>query len=85
MPATAASAYRDGLSERSLRVSSRPSGRWATTSVKVPPRSTQNCQPFTSVSPMSRCSGPEPEVPFDDRSDHIGVRHLGVRPGAGIA
>ena len=58
MPATAASAYRDGLSERSLRVSSRPSGRWATTSVKVPPRSTQNCQPFTSVSPMSRCSGP---------------------------
>src|SRR6478752_9586 len=44
MPATAASRYCSGLSERSLCVTSVPSGRLPTTSVKVPPRSIQNCQ-----------------------------------------
>src|SRR5690625_1122831 len=43
MPATAASRYRAGFSESSLWVTRRPSGRRATMSVKVPPRSIQNC------------------------------------------
>jgi hypothetical protein len=44
-PATAASAYCSGFSESSLWVTSEPSGRRATMSVKVPPRSIQNSQP----------------------------------------
>jgi hypothetical protein len=43
MPATAASRYCSGLSESSLCVARVPSGRRPTTSVKVPPRSIQNC------------------------------------------
>src|SRR5262245_12047293 len=57
MPATAASRYCSGFSESSLWVTSEPSGRLATTSVKVPPRSIQNCQPddeFMILSPQSR-------------------------------
>src|SRR5438552_8273624 len=44
MPATAASRYCSGFSDSSLCVTSDPSGRLPTTSVKVPPRSIQNCQ-----------------------------------------
>ena len=44
MPATAASRYCSGLSESSFSVASVPSGRLPTMSVKVPPRSIQNCQ-----------------------------------------
>src|SRR3569832_255318 len=44
MPATAASRYCSGFSERSLCVTSEPSGLRATMSVNVPPRSIQNCQ-----------------------------------------
>ena len=44
MPAMAASRYCSGFSESSLWVSSVPSGLRATMSVKVPPRSIQNCQ-----------------------------------------
>jgi hypothetical protein len=44
MPATAASRYCSGFSESSLCVTSDPSGRRPTMSVKVPPRSIQNCQ-----------------------------------------
>ena len=43
MPAIAASSARAGLSDNSLAVSTWPSGARATTSVKVPPRSIQNC------------------------------------------
>src|SRR6202521_6222434 len=46
MPAIAASQYRSGLSDKSLWVTRRPSGVRATMSVKVPPRSIQNCQRF---------------------------------------
>ncbi len=45
IPATAASRYRAGFSDSSLCVSRRPSGRRATMSVNVPPRSIQNCHP----------------------------------------
>ena len=44
MPATAASLYCSGFSDSSLWVTMPPSGRRATISVKVPPRSIQNCQ-----------------------------------------
>src|ERR1700744_2270517 len=44
MPATAASRYCSGFSDSSLCVTRLPSGRLATMSVKVPPRSIQNCQ-----------------------------------------
>ena len=44
MPATAGSAYRPGSSDSSLCTASVPSGRRATTSVNVPPRSIQNSQ-----------------------------------------
>ncbi len=44
IPATAASRWRSGSCERSLRVTSRPSGSLPTTSVNVPPRSIQNSQ-----------------------------------------
>src|SRR6478672_1603397 len=44
IPAIAASSYRFGSSESSLWVTSVPSPRRATTSVKVPPRSIQNSQ-----------------------------------------
>ena len=44
MPATAASRYCSGFSDKSLCVTKVPSGRLPTTSVKVPPRSIQNCQ-----------------------------------------
>src|SRR5690349_6080095 len=44
MPATAASLYCSGFSLSSLCVASVPSGFLATMSVKVPPRSIQNCQ-----------------------------------------
>jgi len=44
MPATAASLYCSGFSDSSLCVTRVPSGRLPTTSVKVPPRSIQNCQ-----------------------------------------
>ena len=44
MPATAASGYCSGFSLSSLWVTTTPSGRRATMSVKVPPRSIQNCQ-----------------------------------------
>jgi hypothetical protein len=37
-------AYCSGLSDSSLCVAMPPSGRRATMSVKVPPRSIQNCQ-----------------------------------------
>ena len=43
MPCTAASAYCSGFSESSLCVSRLPSDRRPTMSVKVPPRSIQNC------------------------------------------
>ncbi len=43
MPWTAASRYRSGFSDSSLCVASVPSGRRATISVNVPPRSIQNC------------------------------------------
>ena len=44
MPATAASLYCSGFSDSSLWVTMLPSGLRATMSVKVPPRSIQNCQ-----------------------------------------
>ena len=44
IPASTASSYRPGSSESSLRTASVPSGRRATTSVNVPPRSIQNSQ-----------------------------------------
>ncbi len=44
IPSTAASSYCSGFSESSLAVTISPSGRRATMSVKVPPRSIQNCQ-----------------------------------------
>src|SRR5919106_5959133 len=44
MPATAASGYWFGFSDSSLWVTRLPSGRRATRSVNVPPRSIQNCQ-----------------------------------------
>src|SRR5918996_1964120 len=44
MPATAASGYWVGFSDSSLWVKRLPSGRRATRSVNVPPRSIQNCQ-----------------------------------------
>src|SRR5690349_13627799 len=44
IPATAASRYRPGFSDRSLHVTRLPSGRRPTTSVNVPPRSIQNSQ-----------------------------------------
>jgi hypothetical protein len=44
MPASAASSYCRGFSDSSLWVMNAPSGRSATMSVKVPPRSIQNCQ-----------------------------------------
>src|SRR5918996_2126988 len=44
MPATAASGYWVGFSDSSLWVTRLPSGRRATRSVNVPPRSIQNCQ-----------------------------------------
>ena len=44
IPARTASWYAPGFSESSLRTASVPSGRRATTSVKVPPRSIQNSQ-----------------------------------------
>ncbi|CFW38973.1 Uncharacterised protein [Bordetella pertussis] len=43
MPATAASRYCSGFSDSILAVTVAPSGRRATISVNVPPRSTQNC------------------------------------------
>ena len=59
MPATAASRYCSGLSESSFSVVSVPSGRLPTMSVKVPPRSIQNCQRrarrrFMARSPIAR-------------------------------
>src|SRR6185369_426633 len=51
MPAIAASRYRPGFSESSLCVASVPSGLSATMSVKVPPRSIQNCH-FPAVEVM---------------------------------
>src|SRR3990167_5272979 len=48
MPATAASRYCSGFSLSSLCVTRVPSGRLPTTSVKVPPRSIQNCQSLRS-------------------------------------
>src|SRR5208282_5261770 len=53
MPATAASRYAPGWSESSLRATSCPSGRRATISVNVPPRSIQNSQ---RPSTWLRCS-----------------------------
>ncbi len=50
MPAIAASAYCSGFSDSSLWVTSEPSGRRATMSVKVPPRSIQNCQRAQCIS-----------------------------------
>ena len=44
IPAKAASGYCSGFSESNLWVISEPSGFLATISVKVPPRSIQNCQ-----------------------------------------
>src|SRR5215472_6299051 len=44
MPATAGSSYPPGFSDSSLCTASAPSGRRATTSVNVPPRSIQNSQ-----------------------------------------
>jgi hypothetical protein len=44
MPSTAASGYCSGFSLSSFSVCSSPSGARPTTSVKVPPRSIQNCQ-----------------------------------------
>ena len=44
MPATAGSSYAPGFSDSSLCTASVPSGRRATTSVNVPPRSIQNSQ-----------------------------------------
>src|SRR5258708_16802954 len=54
MPATAGSAYRPGFSESSLCTASVPSGRRATTSVNVPPRSIQKSQPPASISLTAR-------------------------------
>src|SRR5687767_608806 len=54
MPASAASAYRSGFSDSSLCVTSAPSGRRATTSVNVPPRSIQNCQRSGKALPQLR-------------------------------
>ena len=51
--ATAGSGYRPGFSDSSLWVVSVPSGRRATTSVNVPPRSIQNCQRRLDVLAMS--------------------------------
>src|SRR5659263_341196 len=64
IPATAASRYRAGSSESSLWVVSVPSGRRATTSVNVPPRSIQNCQPVMGMTLGDRrrlcCRPPTP-------------------------
>ncbi len=69
MPATAASRYCSGLSESSFSVVSVPSGRLPTTSVKVPPRSIQNCQRRSgdglmvcSVRPSPRRAAPRTRV-----------------------
>ena len=52
MPATAGSEYAAGFSDSSLCTASVPSGRRATTSVNVPPRSIQNSQrPSISLIP----------------------------------
>jgi hypothetical protein len=74
MPATAASRYCSGLSLSSLCVTSvkLPSGfgRLPTTSVKVPPRSIQNCQRGVATGPAT-----EEEVsdritdPFQNKND----------------
>jgi hypothetical protein len=45
MPWIAASSYCSGLSDSSLWILIEPSGARPTTSVNVPPRSIQNCQP----------------------------------------
>ena len=52
-PSTAASSYRRGSSERSLRVRRPPPGGRATTSVNVPPRSIQKRQPSAARVPGS--------------------------------
>ncbi len=56
MPSTAASGYCDGFSDKSLWVCSAPSGAHPTMSVKVPPRSIQNCHRVL----MPRDSRPHP-------------------------
>ena len=52
MASTAASGYR-GLSDNSLAVAISPSGRRATTSVNVPPRSIQKLHPGDVASTMT--------------------------------
>src|SRR6185369_3932474 len=69
MPAMAASLYCSGFSDSSLCVTSDPSGRFATMSVKVPPRSIQNCQRWPRVMGAFCCK-------CMDLSLQIGHEHL---------
>src|SRR6266567_4984389 len=59
IPATAGSVYRHGSSDSSLWTASVSSGRRATTSVKVPPRSIQNSQPRSTPALPRRLSAPD--------------------------
>src|SRR6266481_5777554 len=71
MPCSAASRYCSGFSESSLWVTRAPSGRRATTSVKVPPRSIQNCHPVAAM-PSAPASGGGDGVKYLGRSGDSG-------------
>src|SRR3546814_6143852 len=84
---------RAGSSLRYLAVTTAPSGRRATTSVKVPPRSIQICQRSSVggaiVGPanddgeaaVNRGAAPAAlQLPFDHRADELGAEALGVDP-----
>jgi hypothetical protein len=79
IPSSAASSYCSGLSDRSLCTRIAPAGVRATTSVKVPPRSIQNCQADarpTSViaAPVSRLIGKSTHSPTVDQSEALCMR-----------
>ena len=76
MPATAASRYCSGLSESSFSVVSVPSGRLPTMSVKVPPRSIQNCQ-RRGVASSVRSIGPAPVKREADQGGDVVHRQSG--------
>src|SRR6266581_4581150 len=77
IPATAGSAYRAGFSDSSLCTASVPSGRRATTSVNVPPLSTQNSQ-----RPAAMFLRPPPGPAHV--TSHAVSKHLKVLAGAGL-
>src|SRR5918994_3021629 len=81
MPATAASGYWAGFSDSSLWVTRLPSGRRATRSVNVPPRSIQNCQrPATLVAVAAAVAVPAVAVAVAVRGPILVAIPVAVSP-----